>query len=226
MISSLDLWDALCTLRYPKNTEDPYWWPSSGTFDVVLGVVLTQNTRWKNVEKSLHRLHMAQLNHLNAIAGTSHEVLAHLIRPSGFFNQKAQRLICLCQNICDEFGDFDLFCHAVNRPWLLSQKGLGPESADSILCYACYRKEMVVDTYTARLLHAFGLTFKGYDSIKTWLKEGFRSDPLRHNKPCKTIMNIVQIYAYLHGGIVEYCKEHSRSKQINIAPLQHALAYL
>ncbi|KYJ85767.1 3-methyladenine DNA glycosylase [Sulfurovum riftiae] len=172
-----------------------YWWPNAGTFEVVIGAILTQNTTWQNVEKSLANL-QAHLT-LEKLLTLDEETLKAHVYPSGFYNQKAPRLLALAHNIKEEFGTFKAFQTEVTRQWLLAQKGVGPETADSILCYGCFREEMVVDSYTKRLLKSHGITFGSYDIYKAYLengiKEHFSEDIALH-------------FARFHGMIVEYSK--------------------
>jgi len=173
-----------------------YWWPHAGTFEVVIGAVLTQNTTWHNVEKSLKNLegHLT----LETFLTLEETGLKQYIRPSGYYNQKSHRLLLLAHTIKEVFGTFEVFQNRVTRNWLLAQKGIGPETADSILCYACFREEMVVDSYTKRLLKNHHITLESYQAYKTYLEEGIR-------KHCDT--GIALIFARFHGMIVEYNKK-------------------
>ncbi len=184
--------------------ESPkYWWPHAGSFEVVVGAILTQNTTWKNVARSLESL--GGYLELEAFVQLDEVVLKEKIRPSGFYNQKAPRLLNLAKNIEAEFGNFYFFQKRVTREWLLSQKGIGEESADAILCYGCFREEMVVDTYTKRFLAEFQIEFKKYDAYKAFLEEGIRK---RYTK------NLNLHYARFHGMIVEYNKQ-KKSKSLH-----------
>ncbi|HIP03316.1 MAG TPA: 3-methyladenine DNA glycosylase [Campylobacterales bacterium] len=182
-----------------------YWWPNAGTFEVVVGAILTQNTTWKNVEKSLGNL--KGFLTLEAFCSLGEEELKNAIQPSGFYNQKAPRLLALAKNIHNEFGNFHFFQERVTREWLLMQKGIADESADAILCYACFRDEMVVDSYTKRLLKLFSIEFKRYKEYKTFLedslKEAFRGKEI----------NLV--YARFHGMIVEYNKRSPKLESLH-----------
>ena len=173
-----------------------YWWPNAGTFEVVIGAVLTQNTTWHNVEKSLANLE-GYLTFENFLT-LDEERLKNCVRPSGFYNQKAPRLLALAKNIQKHFGTFEAFQKEVTREWLLAQKGVGPETADSILCYGCFREEMVVDSYTKRLLKNHGITFGSYNAYKSYLEEGIRENIEK---------NIAMHFARFHGMIVEYNKK-------------------
>ena len=173
-----------------------YWWPNVGSFEVVVGAILTQNTTWKNVEKSLKNLQ--NFLELDSFLLLDENLLKELIKPSGFYNQKAPRLLQLAKNIKDEFFTFKTFQKNVTRDWLLKQKGIGNESADSMLCYACFRDEMVVDTYTKRLLKTFDIEFKTYDEYKIFLEYSIKKN--LHNS------EINLLFARFHGMIVEYNK--------------------
>jgi endonuclease-3 related protein len=149
-----DLFEELYRKNQNITARDEYWWPNSRTFEVVIGAILTQQTKWENVEKSLDNLAKNSLMSVEKIAVCDDFVLSEMIKPSGFYNTKAERLKNLCVAIIEDFDDFDTFCEDVSREWLLSQKGIGKDSADSILCYACERDIMVIDSYTFRLFKA------------------------------------------------------------------------
>lgn len=176
-----------------------YWWPSVGTFKVVIGAILTQNTTWKNVEKSFENLD--GFLELDTFLILEENSLKDMIKPSGFYNQKAPRVLILAKNIKDKFGDFKTFQKQVSREWLLSQKGIGKESADAILCYACFRDEMVVDTYTKRLLKFFDIEFSDYDKYKEFLELGIMENLQTDD------LNLV--FSRFHGMIVEFNKLQS-----------------
>ena len=188
--------------------KPPLWWPAYGTFEVLIGAVLTQNTKWEKVERSLQNLRSNHLLSLDALNECNADLLMDLIRPSGLYRSKAIYLKKLLQAIIDRYGDYDTFKEQIDREWLLAQKGIGPETADSILCYACARTEMVVDAYTARLLGAFGLEYEAYDEIKAWCSEGLQR-----------VFDEAQLsekYALFHGMIVEYVKANSKGKVVRI----------
>lgn len=204
---SWELFSALEKLKLLENSP-PLWWPSYGTFEVVVGAVLTQNTQWERVQISLENLRSRDLLDPVLLSQCHNESLMELIRPSGLFKAKASNLIRLSHNLIEEFGDFETFALSVDRDWLLSQKGIGPETADSILCYACARPAMVVDAYTARLLNAFGYEFESYDELQEWCEAGVRG-----------YFDAVQLpaaFARFHGMIVEYVKRNSKGKNVNV----------
>ena len=146
------------------------WWPANSELEILLGSILTQNTKWENAQKSLKNLEKSNLLSLEELSCVDLEILTILITPSGFKNQKAKRIKLLAKNIIEEFGDFENFCLNVSRNWILEQKGIGPETADAIMCYCIHSDEMVVDSYTNRLLKKFGYEFESYDDLKSWLE--------------------------------------------------------
>lgn len=193
--SAFEIYNYLKTFDLLKESPK-FWWPNAGSFEVVIGAILTQNTNWNNVEKSLKNLEGFLA--LDSFLLLSEDELKRKITPSGFQNQKAPRALQLAYNIKNEFMNFENFQKSVTREWLLDQKGIGPESADAILCYACFRNEMVIDTYTKRVLKKFDIEFKKYDEYKSFLEKGvaehFEDDEL------------FKVFAEFHGMIVEYNK--------------------
>lgn len=215
MQSSYDLLCALKNMGYLKTTRDPLWWPHSGTFEVIIGAILTQQTKWEKVEASLVNLKEHGLLSLEALSRADVGEIATCIKPSGFYNTKAKRLQVLCQQILNEFHTFERFQNEVTRKWLLAQKGIGMESADSILCYGCGREVLVVDSYTARLLEAFGYSFESYMQIQEWMQEGIVVNFDKIPQMYDTEITLHTLYARFHGMIVEFAKEHIRGKNVN-----------
>ena len=195
--NSLDIYDFLKEKNLLENSPK-YWWPNAGTFEVVIGSLLTQNTSWKNVEKSLKNLD-AYLE-IDSFITLDELTLKNMIKSSGFYNQKAPRLLQLARNIKKDFYDFETFQSRVSRKWLLGQKGIGEESADAILCYACFRNEIVVDSYTKRLLKMFDIEYSKYGEYKEYLEKGIE------NYFNENELNL--IFAKFHGMIVEYNKKY------------------
>ena len=137
---------------------DLAWWPADSAFEIAVGAILTQNTDWRNVEKALGNLKSANVLSIEAILETPTDLLEMLVRPSGYFRMKADRLKQLCEFL--QLNSFDALKkmgreHA--RELLLCVKGVGPETADDIVLYALDIPSFVIDTYTRRLLERFGL---------------------------------------------------------------------
>lgn len=187
-----------------------HWWPNYGTFETVVGAILTQNTKWTNVKKSLQNLHQYNLISLETLSHAHLPLLIQAITPSGFKNQKATRLKMLCQNIQDTFGDFETFQEEVSRTWLLKQKGIGEETADAILCYACKQEEMIVDKYTQKLLHSFGFEFESYEELKQWCEYGINENFDKIIQLYGYEITLNQLYCRFHGKIVEFMKQNPR----------------
>ncbi len=200
-------------LGYIKEERDPYWWPKSGTFEVVVGSVLTQNTKWENVERALENLrdYLGEIE-LEKVAHIDQKLLSQLIKPAGFYNTKAFRIKRLAQNILQEYGSFEAFKARPSRRWLLAQKGIGFETADSILNYACYREFLVVDSYSAKLLRFLGYEFEGYEELQEYLSDSLIQNLDAVYELYGKELPLAQIYARFHGKIVEFCKEHCKGK--------------
>ncbi len=185
----------------------PFWWPNAGHFEVVVGAVLTQNTRWQNVEMALKNLKKSKI--LVADSNDSLQNLARQksveseIQPSGFFRQKSARLIVLAQNILRDFGDFSNFQKKVSREWLLAQKGIGLETADAILNFACFRAVLVSDSYTLKFLNRLKIPVKNYAESVSFLTKISDSDLQKLYPP---EIPKAQIWARYHGKIVEFSK--------------------
>ena len=221
--NAYELLAALKHVGYLKEERDPLWWPHSGTERVVIGTILTQQTKWERVEESLAALEEAGICSLEGLSNTDESTIASLIGPSGFYNTKAVRLKQLSVNILDTYGDFTTFAEQTDREWLLSQKGIGMESADSILCYACKRPVMVVDSYTDRVLDALGYAFENYISIQEWMHEGIEAHDEKIVSLYGRQIPLHEVYARFHGKIVEFAKEYVRGKRVDLSVLSKSI---
>ncbi len=204
---SFDLFKYLKELGYLKDLRDKLWWPNSLSFEVVIGAILTQQTKWQKVEKALENLKNTDNLSLKKLSNIDTKELANLIKPSGFYNTKAKRIKLLSSNILNDFGDFETFKKKVNREWLLKQKGIGKESCDSILCYGCQRDICVVDNYTVKLLKRFGYEFEEYDELREWLEYGILSNLDKIYEIYHEEKSTNEIFARFHGKIVEFSKD-------------------
>ena len=137
------------------------WWPADGPFEVIVGAILTQSAAWTNVEQAISNLKGENALTPAALHDLPIERLAHLIRPSGYFNAKALKLKAFADRLHSGYnGDLGrLFAidTATLRQELLSIHGVGEETADSILLYAALRPSFVIDTYTRRIISRLGL---------------------------------------------------------------------
>ncbi|HVJ05251.1 MAG TPA: hypothetical protein VM578_06250 [Candidatus Saccharimonadales bacterium] len=149
-----------------------HWWPADSAFEVVAGAYLTQNTAWANVERAMENLRGAGALSVSGLRELPIEELERLVRPAGYFRQKAARLKLFVAHLDTRYaGSLDaLFAIPTEtlREELLGLPGIGPETADSILLYAANREVFVVDTYTRRIFGRHGLTKEemAYEEIR------------------------------------------------------------
>ena len=195
------------------------WWPvdkayhekndSDPRFEIMAGAILTQNTAWANVEKALNKLRLNNALTVQKIKEIKATELKNMIQPSGFFNQKTQRLKILSTYLYDNYtGNLEKFFYKeLNeiREELLNLSGIGPETADSILLYAGDLPIFVVDAYTKRICKRLPLTTRGdtYDAIQRHFEKNLHRN--------FTEDEVVSIFKELHALIVvlakTYCKK-------------------
>ncbi len=180
-----------------------YTHPKTDTrrWEIVLGAILTQNTAWKNVEKALANLRAAEVTSKERILACSAKKLASLIRPAGYFNQKAERLKIVARFFLEHPDTFKLDT-ATMRQTLLGIKGIGPETADSIILYAAKRPQFVIDAYTRRILSRVGLTEKdaAYNGLQQHIMEELPPDEKLFNE--------------YHALLVEHAKRYCRTEPL------------
>jgi endonuclease-3 related protein len=142
--------------RLEERFGDLHWWPADDPFEVMVGAILTQNTAWTNVEKAIAALKKKGLLDPYKISGVSEAELAELIRPSGYYHLKTARLKALVKFFTEGYAgsveEMQKEKLPVLREKLLGVWGVGPETADSILLYACEKPIFVIDAYTRRIL--------------------------------------------------------------------------
>jgi len=143
-----------------------HWWPAEDPFEVIVGAILTQSAAWTNVEQAISKLKAANALTPVALHDLPVDRLAHLIRPSGYYNAKALKLKAFADHLQSRYrGDLGrLFAldTAALRQELLSIHGIGTETADSIILYAANRPTFVIDAYTRRILHRLSLAPETY----------------------------------------------------------------
>ena len=179
------------------------WWPAETPFEVMVGAILTQNASWSNAEKAIANLKKEKFLSPRKLEKIDIKHLSLLIKPSGFYKEKAKKL--------KTFVKF-LRKHPkknISREGLLKIKGIGPETADSILLYALKRRVFVVDAYTRRIFsrHRLISEHASYDEI-----QGFFAD----NLPRK-----LKLFNEYHALIVETGKNYCKKKKpfCEICPL-------
>ncbi len=135
------------------------WWPGETVFEIMVGAILTQNTAWTNVEKAIVKLKQANALSPDRLLSLPEITIADLVRSSGYFNVKTQRLRNYCNWFLKSGGHDALSTWTTDdlRSGLLSVNGIGPETADDILLYAFERSVFVIDTYTRRLFSRLDL---------------------------------------------------------------------
>jgi len=152
----MEIFDKLLKAFGPR-----HWWPGESPFEVMVGAILTQNTSWKNVEKAIQRLKARRVLTPDGIHRLKTSDLASLIRSSGFYRIKADRLKSFVDFLFEEFeGKIERMKKEPFeglRKRLLEVKGIGQETADSILLYALQKPVFVVDAYTRRVLSRHGM---------------------------------------------------------------------
>jgi endonuclease-3 related protein len=152
----VEIFDKLLNVFGPR-----HWWPGDTPFEIMVGAILTQNTSWVNVEKAIQRLKERQVLTASGIHQLKKSELAPLIRSSGYFRIKADRLKALVRFLLEEYEGklvkMEKESLGTLREKLLSVKGIGPETADSILLYALGKPIFVVDAYTKRILSRHGM---------------------------------------------------------------------
>lgn len=147
------------TLRQALGPQ--HWWPARTPFEVIVGAILTQSTAWTNVERAISNLRRQRLLSPRTLERVPLAKLERLVKPSGYFRQKARKLKAFVHFLRREFGGSlkRMFATptAKLREKLLHVYGIGPETADSILLYAGGHPVFVVDAYTKRILARHGL---------------------------------------------------------------------
>jgi endonuclease-3 related protein len=177
-----------------------HWWPAKGPFEVMVGAILTQNTSWANAKKAVDNLRKAGVLHPAKMGSLALTRLASLIRPCGYYNIKAHRLKEFLRFFNAEFkgkiGNFSCVGTAKLRLQLLAVKGIGPETADSILLYALNRPVFVIDAYTKRFLSRHKIVKEGvpYQQAQDLFMHSLKKD--------------VKLFNEYHALIVKLAKEY------------------
>ncbi|WP_440952995.1 endonuclease III domain-containing protein [Methanococcoides sp. FTZ1] len=184
-----------------------HWWPADTPFEVVIGTILTQQTKWTNVEKAIDALKSSDLMEPEKLAVEDVEQIEDLVRCCGFYRQKARRLKDIAEFFATEGMDniFSLPTKEL-RDLMLSLKGVGNETADSIVLYAADKPKFVIDAYTTRIMKCIGI-----EGNYMQLQRLFESE----------LPSEVPLYKEYHALIVEYAKNYCGKKQCNDCILLH-----
>ena len=197
------------TLMYKKlyaSFGPQHWWPGETPFEIAVGAILTQNTNWGNVEKAIVNLKDADVLKPAALHDMSHERLAALIRPAGYFNIKAKRLKNFIGLLINEYHgsmsgmkqeDFNSV-----RKSLLSVNGIGLETADSIILYALEKPVFVIDAYTKRVLSRHNILDHdaSYEEFQSLFQSKLKED--------------ISLFSEYHALFVRLAKENCRTKPV------------
>lgn len=183
---------------------DLHWWPAEDPFEVMVGAILTQNTAWTNVETAIKALRKRGLLTPEALLRMPEEALAEIIRSSGYYHLKAKRLKTFVRFFMDNYSGSVAAMKAEGvdllRDKLLTVRGVGPETADSILLYACQKPIFVIDAYTRRIFNRHGLIDKSadYDEIQSFFMASLPLD--------------VKLFNQFHALIVFTAKKFCRKR--------------
>lgn len=185
-----------------------HWWPARTRFEVIVGAFLTQNTSWRNVESALRNLRREGALKLDSLRRMPLEELEQLIRPSGYFRQKASRLKNFIAYLDDRHSGSlsHMFAQPIKRlrNEFLELSGVGPETADAILLYAGKLPVFVVDAYAKRVLERHGIVKPGekYEQVRSLVESSLKRN--------QSASESAQHFNELHALLVEVGKRHCR----------------
>jgi endonuclease-3 related protein len=216
--------------KLARSWGQQHWWPAETPFEVIVGAILTQNTSWTNVERALASLRAAGMLNVPGIRAVPLVRLQELVRSSGYYRQKAQRLKDFVGFLDKKHaGSLEtMFATPTDqlRAELLSLKGIGPETADAILLYAGNYEIFVVDAYTRRVLERHGAVDEraNYDQVRTLVQSALRGErplvALKPRVPKKVPVHepsamstarrspVSQVYNEMHGLFVQVGKRY------------------
>ena len=186
----------------PGYHPDDFSYPSTGRqrLEIAIGAILTQQTSWKNAEKALRNLMENGLIDLEGLKGIDGKRLENLVRCSGYYRQKAERLKVFSGKVLEKYGCLDRMLSLPQdelRGALLSIKGIGRETADSIMLYSAGKPIFVVDAYTFRAMERLGIhSERDYDALQSVFHRSIKRDERTYNE--------------FHALLVRLGKEHCR----------------
>jgi endonuclease-3 related protein len=196
-----------------------HWWPGDTQFEIITGAILTQNTSWANVEKAIANLKSTHLLTPEALHSLDAHQIAEFIRPAGYFNVKAERLKNFVDWLFEKHDGILEHLETVDTEQLrvefLTIKGVGYETADSILLYAFNRSVFVVDAYTARIVIRHGLIEPeaNYEQLQSLFQSNLPDN--------------VELFNEYHALLVrlgkEYCRSNPKCRGCPLEKLPHFL---
>ncbi len=179
-----------------------HWWPGDTPFEIAVGAVLTQNTAWTNVERAIANLKRERLLEPRAMLECPRERLEEALVPSGYFRVKTVRVLNFCAYLVERYDGAmaNMARQPIEtlRPELLEVNGIGPETADDILLYACDKPVFVVDAYTRRIFGRHGVVSEqiGYEDLRATFERNLHKN--------------VHLFKEYHGLIVWTGKDFCR----------------
>jgi endonuclease-3 related protein len=197
----MEIFDLLYSAYGPQG-----WWPGDSPFEVIVGAVLTQNTAWQNVAQAMANLKREGFLDASLLLGAEPETVKALIAPAGFFNVKYDRLMNVLEYLGGHDMDLERFRRlsiADLRDELLQVRGIGPETADSILLYGFERPVFVVDAYTRRLFTRLGYGWMEkapYSQVQEFFMNELPSDS--------------DLYNEFHALVVVHCKDTCKKRPL------------
>ena len=188
-------------IAYPSDN----WWHADSKLEVILGTILTQNTSWRNVQYSIENIKSKNAMNIETILKLKKSDILRMIKPSGFYKQKTNTIIALLNAIKTTYKNIEEMedNNKENlRTFLLSIKGIGNETADSILLYALNKNAFVIDAYTKRIISRIYNTNSkiSYTELQSLIIASIPED--------------INIYKKLHGQFVELAKDSCKKKPI------------
>lgn len=189
-------------------------------FEIFVGAILTQNTAWTNVEKAILVLKSKNVINISVMNKLPKSRLAKLIRSAGYFNQKADRLKGIADYLVKEYNSnlSLLFDKPVDvlRAELLSLKGIGPETADSIILYAAKKPSFVIDTYTKRIFSRVGLCAKdvSYDALQVLVHQNLKKDVVFFNEYHALLVELAKQYCTKRNPVCGSCPITKMCKKV------------
>lgn len=191
MVSLRIIYEKLLYSFGPQN-----WWPSDTDFEMMVGAILTQNVNWNNVETAIDNLKDEGLLTPKSITEIDMKKLEMAVKPSGFYRQKSKRLKRLSEEILNRGGVEPFLAENNLRENLLTIKGIGPETADSMVLYAAGKPTFVIDAYTKRIMKRVEGVTGSYRELKTYFENELPKD--------------VDLYKEFHALLVELGKKHCK----------------
>lgn len=182
--------------KHKTKFRDPY-------FETAIGAILAQSTAWRNVAKAITNLYSAKALRPELILKLTDSELERLIRPAGYFKQKARKIKIFCRWLMDNYeGDLKKlkkFRVSKIREELLRLWGIGKETADSIILYSLNKPIFVIDEYSRRLCRQNDIIFKEYDEYQNLFQNGIK------------LKNLTPVYREFHALIVEWGKHNKKT---------------